>query len=92
MPTQLSLWTLASQVRFVPDIVGIYFGGRLITVPVLQRNVQWDGRLRLIRQVLEVKAKSITRLMKVYRRQASDKMQMLFLSLFFSGAKHKTRE
>lgn len=84
MLTQLSLWTLASLVRFVLDILGIYFGGWLITVPVLQRNLQWDRRLHLIHQVLEVKAKFITRRMKVYRRQVSDKMQMLFfVSLFF---------
>lgn len=38
----------ASQIRFVPYIAGIYFVWRLITAPVLQHNLQWDGRLRLI--------------------------------------------
>lgn len=35
-------------VDFVPYIAGIYFVWRLITAPVLQHNLQWDGRLRLI--------------------------------------------
>lgn len=38
----------ASQMRFAPYIVGIYFVWRHITVPVLQHNLQWDGRLGLI--------------------------------------------
>lgn len=38
----------AGQIRFVPYIVGIYFVRGLITMPVLQHNLQRDGRLKLI--------------------------------------------
>lgn len=47
----------AGQIRFVPYIVGIYFVWRLITGPVLQHNLQWDGRLRLICSVIRLRVK-----------------------------------